>query len=1004
MQCCLTWSAQGIGSGSVAVEWALLVRFTCVLTWAAPLLSQHTAHTGVCMFSRLAPQPGALAALKAGSAQSAMYDPFTADFSLPLPPAAAAPAPGAPPAEADPARKRARTSRWGRPIAADLESGLGHAGDKGAACLGGGAASSDTTNTSKSSSSAGLGAAPPWHGGENGSADGPIPGLAPGPVPGLGRAPACAAAPPVARAPPGPPAVDQPHAGPASGRPAAADASLAADGRVIDAVAALQDAMAAQQDPAPARAAGAAGAPGPELTFDLGPELRAAWGLPHPADASAQRAPAQSHGGGSGEGSSGGAPAAEPVGARAGAEPGATAAAAAAPPPPPPMPPAHVYAVGQAQVQAQPLQGGWGPPGLAAAGAHAGPSPAGWGALHGAFHGGYAAAPDLTLVQPAWVPPAHPGGYGGHFGHAQLAAPPGSGWGGYAQQHAPYAGTFGAAYGNGGAHAPAWPHAAPAPPAVWRAAAPPPGQPRPLVLPLPRTLPRPTQALSGWAQAQRAGGQGAASVTAAGGDRPHENPGGQADAGAAAAAAAAPPPPPLRQSADGQAAAQTAPAAVAPGSSARGGAAAACGAGGRRAALLELVEAGALHDDARQGAVACGGDEAGAAEAEPGGADGSGALPVAEEPAAGPAPKHAGASDKAALCAAALAGDAQAASKRAAAAAPPLPPQPNTPNGRAASAGVAPAPDALGAAAHPNPAPVKSGSPGAPASPGVAEAVPAQGASDLSPEAAGGDEDEPDVQSAGGALPDAGPGPVPVSAPAAPTAPAVAGAAGPPVPPPLQLERLAEETADTRRAADGTPESPPQRAAAPVAELGGGGGRRPASAQQCQQEAGPTSSHAEQAAAGRGAPGDGGDGALAASRELQQPGVAGPAEGSGDPGREAEPDSAPRLRHEPAQSSIAGRLDGEAVSAQEAARALGPERAAAEPAAAAGPPSGPAAAGAPDQAALLQDPGALLAAAERSLAAGGSDLDDLWAGLPGLDLPPLSPGGPAAAGARGRFF
>jgi len=334
MQCCLTWSAQGIGSGSVAVEWALLVTFTCVLTSAAPLLSQHTAHTGVCMFSRLAPQPGALAALKAGSAQSAMYDPFTADFSLPLPPAAAAPAPGAPPAEADPARKRARTSRWGRPIAADLESGLGHAGDKGAACLGGGAASSDTTNTSKSSSSAGLGAAPPWHGGENGSADGPIPGLAPGPVPGLGRAPACAAAPPVARAPPGPPAVDQPHAGPASGRPAAADASLAADGRVSDAVAALQDAMAAQQDPAPARAAGAAGAPGPELTFDLGPELRAAWGLPHPADASAQRAPAQSHGGGSGEGSSGGAPAAEPVGARAGAEPGATAGGGGGAPPP----------------------------------------------------------------------------------------------------------------------------------------------------------------------------------------------------------------------------------------------------------------------------------------------------------------------------------------------------------------------------------------------------------------------------------------------------------------------------------------------------------------------------------------------------------------------------------------------------------------------------------------------------------------------------------------------
>ncbi len=90
--------------------------------------------------------------------------------------------------------------------------------------------------------------------------------------------------------------------------------------------------------------------------------------------------------------------------------------------------------------------------------------------------------------------------------------------------------------------------------------------------------------------------------------------------------------------------------------------------------------------------------------------------------------------------------------------------------------------------------------------------------------------------------------------------------------------------------------------------------------------------------------------------------------------------------------------------AQEAARAPGPERAAAESAAAADPPSGPAAAGAPDQAALLHDPGALLAAAERSLAAGGSDLDDLWAGLPGLDLPPLSPGGPAAAGARGRFF
>jgi len=435
--------------------------------------------------------------------------------------------------------------------------------------------------------------------------------------------------------------------------------------------------------------------------------------------------------------------------------------------------------------------------------------------------------------------------------------------------------------------------------------------------------------------------------------------------------------------------------------SARGGGAAACGAGGGPAALRERAEAGALHNDARQGAVACGGDEAGAAEAGPGGADGSGALPIAEEPAAGAAPEHAGAGGKAAPCAAQLAINAPAASKRAAAAAPPLPPQPNTPNGRAAPAGAAPAPDALRAAAPPNLAPVKSGSPGAPASPGVAEAVPAQGASDLSPEAAG-DEDEPDVQSAGGALPDAGP--APVSAPSAPAAPAAAGAAGQPSPPPLQQERLAEETADTRRAAYGTLESLPQRAAAPVAELGGGGGRRPASAQQCQQEAGPTSSHAEQAAAGRGSPGDGGDGALAASRELQQPGVAGPAEGSGDPGREAEPDSAPRLRHEPAQSSIAGRPDGEAMFAQEAARAPGPERAAAESAAAADPPSGPAAAGAPDQAALLHDPGALLAAAERSLAAGGSDLDDLWAGLPGLDLPPLSPGGPAAAGARGRFF
>ena len=455
--------------------------------------------------------PAPPAASTGSNRQSAMYDPFATDFSSPTssPTAPAAtvaktvtgPAPplaGTPP-------KRARPSRWGRP------HGLEHGSGSGSGLPGSAAAAADpagladvsggAAQAAQARSQAGATLAPdaePRLGAAAAQAPGRLGGHTP--LSGAQGPPAPSAAPAVQYKGPNGETYPPPPLG----------------GVPEEAMGALRAAMEAMSDPEspppppPTSADGAATERPPYgLAYDLGPELRGAWGLPHPDDLGASpqqgsRAP------------QGTDPSRIPN-----TNPG-SGAAAAAPAPVPPPPPAE-----QSGAQWSRPQGAW----AGAAAATVAPAAA-------AVHPPWTAPPGYGGYPAAHGPPAHqqPWGRGAGFlaGHAQLGAAQGYAWPGYSHQ-----GVFAGAYGGGVAPAPAWATGG-------HAHAPPPPLPPPL--PPPRTLPRPLKrkeplapelpppppvsvpVQNGWAQQRmhaRAGADGGAGQQQLQAHRVHTEPPGQ---------------------------------------------------------------------------------------------------------------------------------------------------------------------------------------------------------------------------------------------------------------------------------------------------------------------------------------------------------------------------------------------------------------------------------------------------------------------------------------------
>ena len=210
-----------------------------------------------------------------------MYDPFSNDFSSPTSsPATAAAvtaaAPAAPAFAADVAPKRARPSRWGQPMAAG--GGRGFPGtpavpgaELGASSLGasGGGGGGGTSAAGQACHQNGVGDA------AAGLGSGPRSGLAAG----------GAAVSPAAAEPQGAPALGGPTGRALEGLfPGPPPGSKPKDPVLV-----LQAALDAQQlpplpDAPPGTARGPPTYPNLTLAYDLGPDLRAAWGLPHPDD------------------------------------------------------------------------------------------------------------------------------------------------------------------------------------------------------------------------------------------------------------------------------------------------------------------------------------------------------------------------------------------------------------------------------------------------------------------------------------------------------------------------------------------------------------------------------------------------------------------------------------------------------------------------------------------------------------------------------------------------
>lgn len=230
--------------------------------------------------------PAPPAASTGSNRQSAMYDPFATDFSSPTSSPAAPAAPVTetvtetlpPPAGTPP--KRARPSRWGRRHGLEQGAGSGSGFPGSAAAAGGSAGLADVS------------------GGAAQAARQPPPaGAAPAPNAGL-RLEAAAAQAPSGLGAQGAPATSAAPAVQYKGPNGEMYPPPPPGGVPEDALAALRAAMDAMSDPEspppplPAGADGAAStAPPYGLTYGLRPELRAAWGLPHPDDlgASAQR-------------------------------------------------------------------------------------------------------------------------------------------------------------------------------------------------------------------------------------------------------------------------------------------------------------------------------------------------------------------------------------------------------------------------------------------------------------------------------------------------------------------------------------------------------------------------------------------------------------------------------------------------------------------------------------------------------------------------------------------